>query len=167
MNQRMWCGCALLVALAGVNAAAYAGGFLTAPIDYIGARTGLKPLSQMGQYLDDAHRQIKLNIPVYGHLEEAGSSFVREQIQGGCAALFNVAMQPVVAYCSNGSDRMDGRPVIREAETTLVSLGFFSVHDFDSVDIRQCPIGEYAEGLTPDNSRIYIDPAAVNAGAIE
>lgn len=136
----------------------FAGGLIGDAITWIGDRTGLQPVQQLGRDLDTAHAELKNLIPPYGAIEEQGSELVRRQFLFICESAYQAVTQPLIAYCSNYGDRLHDGQNILNAVSALEQTGLFRSEEFNGVDIRVCPIGTGAEGIAPDSGRIYVQP---------
>jgi uncharacterized membrane protein len=125
----------------------------------IGKATGIKEITKAGEELDNAHRDIKNEIPPYKAIEEETSAFVRKRFLDACNATYQTLTSAVIARCSNWDARLDDQPLVQRAVDSLVNSGLFQRSEFNGVQIRWCPLSG-AQGMAPDRGRIYLDTAA-------
>lgn len=142
-------------ALGTTNSAA--GGLIGDAISWVGDRTGLQPLQQLGPALDHANDQLKDLLPLYKQAEESGSQYVRQLFQGACESIYQAYTNTVIAGCSNYGGRLEGSESIRQSEQLLIQLGFYKPEHFTNVEIRMCPLHGLASGITPDRDKVYLD----------
>jgi hypothetical protein len=133
------------------------GGLVGNVLHWAADRTGVKPIGQLGDALDEVHKVIKDAIPPYKYIEEQSSEQVRKRFLDACSAGFHVITDALSAGCANYGGRMDGQDLIAQAKATLIGLGFYKQNDFSGVEIRVCPLRGAASGVTPDRERILLE----------
>lgn len=122
----------------------------------VGRISGIRPLEKAGIELDNASRDFKDAVPLYGAIEEGASKLVREGFRDICAAPFQAMTNAVILTCSNYDGRLVNQHLIENAKNTLISSGMFARKEFDGIQIRWCPL-RGASGMVPDRGRIYLD----------
>jgi len=144
-----------------------AGGLLGSATQWVGDRSGLKPIQQVGQAMDQINGDAKQLIRPYGWLETQSSALVRQQFLRACGVVYQSVTQGVIAYCSNHTGRMGSRDKISEGQTALENIGLFLHDEFRGVDIRVCPLSRGTEGIAPDRGVIYVDPDGVGSDPVK
>lgn len=142
--------------------AAHGCGLLGCVLEDVGKATGIEPLEDLGDGLDEAHRTFKDNVPIYKKVEEESSGFVRKQFQTACSLPYQTITNYVIVQCSNWDGRLEGQNRINEAVNLLTRAGLAKANEFSSLSIRWCPLNG-ADGMAPDRNKIYLDRDYINS----
>ncbi len=76
-----------------------------------------------------------------------------------CKAPFENYVHSVVAFCANWGGRDDDMGLITQAQNILVATGSVPAPAFSGVDIRWCPLGGQANGMTPVRDHVLLNPS--------
>jgi hypothetical protein len=75
-----------------------------------------------------------------------------------CKIPFENYVNATIAACANWAGRDDDLEQIQWAKNVLIGTNLIGANEFNGVDIRWCPLGGMASGMTPAKDRVLLNP---------